>query len=73
MLKVVKAVEGSKMATRYNDRTYRACLSKRYFPTEESADRWARYYSEKYGSKTSIYKCEYCDGWHLTTHPKEEA
>lgn len=41
------------------------CLPKKSAPSKERALKTARFMSNKYGSQYSVYKCIYCDGWHL--------
>lgn len=55
----------------YGEEAWRPCLSKMYFDDMEHAEWYARGSTEWFGVETSVYKCRYCDGWHLTTHPRE--
>lgn len=53
-------------------RKRKACTSKnRYSSWQEAQDNlvWCQ---ENGRTGLSIYRCPYCDGWHLTSHPWDE-
>ncbi len=53
-------------------RKHKACTSKnRYSSFEEAQDNLA-WCLENGRKGLSIYRCPYCDGWHLTSHPWDE-
>ena len=56
---------------RYGSEAWRSCLNKMYFGSQGYAEWYAKGSTEWYGTETYVYKCRYCDGWHLTTHPME--
>lgn len=50
----------------------KACKSKNRYATRVKAE-GAIAASEEYGhTKLYAYRCPYCNGWHLTSHPREE-
>lgn len=51
----------------------RMCASKLDFPSEQLALNYATLRSWAGDEKTyRPYACQYCDQWHLTTHPDEK-
>jgi hypothetical protein len=42
------------------------CASKRWFATEEEARAAALWDRTQFGEQLTSYRCEECDGWHLT-------
>ena len=58
-------------ARRDHARRHKACSSKRRYPNQAEA-RHAIVACESYG-RTGLcaYRCPYCHGWHLTSHPRE--
>ncbi len=45
---------------------YKACDRKKRYPTEADA-KFAKHDCERHGARDlHIYRCPYCDGWHLT-------
>jgi len=51
---------------RRRERRRQVCASKRWFATESEARAAALWDRTQYGTKLSCYRCEECDGWHLT-------
>jgi hypothetical protein len=43
-----------------------ACASKRRFATEAEARATALWDRTQFGEQLTCYRCEECDGWHLT-------
>lgn len=41
------------------------CMRKISHPTEARARKSAKEHRKKYGPKMNVYKCYYCNGWHL--------
>lgn len=49
---------------------FKACESKNRYPSRFEAEA-ALASCEEHGSRgLSIYRCPYCNGWHLTSHPQ---
>lgn len=44
------------------------CTDKRVYITRSEAKRAARRYAQNYGGKHTVYHCDNCNGFHLTTH-----
>lgn len=42
------------------------CASKRWFATEAEARAAALWDRTRFGTQLSCYRCEQCNGWHLT-------
>jgi hypothetical protein len=42
------------------------CASKRWFATEAEARATALWDRTQFGESLTCYRCEQCDGWHLT-------
>jgi hypothetical protein len=42
------------------------CVSKRWFATEAEARATALWDRTQYGEQLTCYRCNECDGWHLT-------
>lgn len=42
------------------------CASKRWFATEAEARAMALWDRTQFGKSLTCYRCEQCDGWHLT-------
>jgi hypothetical protein len=53
---------------KYGRKAYNACTSKKYYHTVNDAFKAARCMEGIFDRKYTVYKCNYCDGWHLTTH-----
>ena len=52
---------------RERDRRHRdACRSKRWFATEAQARAVSAADRAQYGDRFAPYRCDLCDGWHLT-------
>ena len=47
----------------------RRCRYKTGYPSEAAAYAAARVFRRKYGSRYSVYHCQICGKYHLTTHP----
>jgi len=45
----------------------RACRTKRWFATEAEARAAALWDRTQFGERRRPYRCELCDGWHLTS------
>jgi len=43
-----------------------ACASKRWFASEAEARAAALWDRTQFGNELTCYRCEECDGWHLT-------
>ena len=43
-----------------------ACASKRWFATEAEARAAALWDQTRFGERLTCYRCDECDGWHLT-------
>lgn len=50
-----------------------ACARKNRYKTRDIAERFAGKYEIGAGKRLYSYRCPYCNGWHLTSHPKESA
>ena len=48
-----------------------ACVSKRWFADEAEARAAALWDRTQFGVSLSCYRCEECDGWHLTGGRRE--
>jgi hypothetical protein len=49
----------------------KACASKNRYLTRADAEAVAEECMDGGSAALSVYKCEFCDGWHLTSHPWE--
>jgi hypothetical protein len=49
----------------------KSCQSKNRYTTEQEARAVAQDCMAKGSAKLSVYKCDKCKGWHLTSHPWE--
>lgn len=56
-------------ATRERARYEKACSSKKRYPTRADALEAAVACADHGRAGLSVYKCSYCNGWHLTSHP----
>ena len=55
---------------REDARRLRACESKNRYASRAEAEE-AKAWSEAHGARgLAIYRCEWCRGWHLTSHPR---
>ncbi len=52
---------------------YKACLSKQRYNTRAEAEATAKLCAEHGTRGLEVYRCAYCGGWHLTSHPWKEA
>ena len=61
------------MAKNLRDIEYvpRMCTSKRRYPDKAAAKLMVRKL-EQLGTERNCYRCECCDGWHLTSRSKDE-
>ena len=50
-------------------RRLEACAAKRWFATEAEARAAALWDRTQFGEQLACYRCEECNGWHLTTRP----
>lgn len=48
----------------------KACTSKVRYDTREDAEEAARTSRFAGGKTLRVYRCDYCDGWHLTSKPE---
>jgi hypothetical protein len=44
-----------------------ACTSKRWFATESEARAAALWDQTRFATRLTCYRCQECDGWHLTS------
>ena len=51
-------------------RMYRMCLHKRKYKDENTANKFAKECTEKYGKEHRVYWCALCGCYHLTTKEK---
>ena len=57
----------AEITKKYGMKGHRACGRKRSYPSEEAALSFANRSMNVYGAPPlKVYKCPYCDGWHLT-------
>ncbi len=52
-------------------RRARGCESKNRYPTRAAAEEAIALCAEHGTTGLQCYRCEYCHGWHLTSHPWE--
>ena len=45
------------------------CFGKLSYPTKAKAVRAKRNHSRNSGIRYDVYRCPFCNKWHLTTHP----
>ena len=45
------------------------CAGKQSYATKAKAKRAKRSKARRYGKRYSVYRCGYCNQYHLTTHP----
>ena len=50
-----------------------ACARKRRYPTRRAAELAAAACEFRRDVRLSVYRCDTCGGWHLTSHPRGEA
>lgn len=48
-----------------------SCARKKRYPSRYMADRAAATCEFRRDVRLSVYHCDTCGGWHLTSHPKE--
>jgi len=48
---------------------YKSCGSKGRYGSEREAQEVAAYQQAQTGTKISVYHCDFCNGWHITSHP----
>ncbi len=53
-------------------RRRKACESKNRYATRAEAEENLAWCEHQGKRGLSIYRCPYCDGWHLTSHPWEK-
>lgn len=53
---------------KYGRKAHNACTSKKYYHTKKGAMSAARCMERMFDGTYTAYKCDFCDGWHLTTH-----
>jgi hypothetical protein len=49
----------------------KSCQSKNRYNSKHEAELTALECMANGSPKLSVYKCDYCNGWHLTSHPWE--
>lgn len=59
------------LARREEARRERACDRKKRYTTRADAEEAIRLCAEHGTRGLRCYKCSYCGGWHLTSHPRE--
>ena len=47
----------------------KACLSKQRYETRAEAEETAQLCAQHGTYGLEVYRCPYCRGWHLTSHP----
>jgi hypothetical protein len=52
---------------RRSDARVRNCAAKRWFATEAEARAAALWDRTQFGERHKPYRCDLCDGWHLTS------
>lgn len=71
------AREGSRRATAAAEhdaaQRYKACESKNRYATLAEAQENLAWCEHRGKRGLQIYECPYCGGWHLTSHPWEDA
>ncbi len=50
-----------------SERRARSCRNKRWFESEAEARAAALWDRTQYGERRTPYRCDLCDGWHLTS------
>ena len=50
-------------------RLMKACLSKQRYETRAEAEETAQLCAQHGTYGLEVYRCPYCRGWHLTSHP----
>jgi hypothetical protein len=50
----------------HRERRQQVCARKRWFATESEARAAALWDRTQFGQKLTAYRCQECDGWHLT-------
>lgn len=59
------------MVLREPEEMIRKCTSKVRFPDKSAAKRRAKQFT-RLGSERSWYRCDFCNGYHLTSQTKDE-
>ena len=50
---------------------WKSCEKKNHYATRDEAEEARKWCEERGAHGLEIYRCEYCGGWHLTSHPFE--
>ncbi len=53
-------------------RKRKACTSKNRYSSKKEAQENLEWCKQNGQTGLSVYRCPYCDGWHLTSHPWDE-
>ena len=64
------ADENRRRADESSARQLSACQAKRRYDTREDAEEAARTCTTSDRRTLRVYRCDYCDGWHLTSKPE---
>lgn len=65
----VFAAESRRESDAVGERQRQACLAKNRYDTREDAEEAARTCTTSGRRSLRVYRCDYCDGWHLTSSP----
>lgn len=65
----VFATEARRDADAFSEKQRRACSAKHRYESREDAEEAARTCITNGRRTLRVYRCDYCDGWHLTSKP----
>lgn len=66
----VFARESRRSSEEMGEAQRRTCLAKNRYDTREDAEEAARACTANGRRALRVYRCDYCDGWHLTSKPE---
>lgn len=67
--KVVREIakRDKKVTDEHGEQGHWSCGRKKRYRSRHGAEIYMRWHPTR---NLSVYKCEYCGGWHLTSHPR---
>ncbi len=64
------AAESHRGGDAFSEKQRQACLAKNRYDTREDAEEAIRTNTHAGRKTLRTYRCDYCDGWHLTSKPE---
>ena len=62
--------EARRASDEFGEAQRRTCAAKNRYATREDAEEAARTCTTNGRRTLRVYRCDYCDGWHLTSKPE---